>query len=260
MTNGNSAKNLRIGFTERGDGGLDTSWFEKAGTVDGVSVVTKNVTVNCAERLLELARRGYPVLLHAGCTGWGGTCVEPRVPTAEVQVQSVRKLIDCGFDPAHVTLRIDPVIPTPEGLDRARRVIALARSHGLLPGLRVRLSVLDDYKHVKERFRALGLEPVYPEGQFHASTEQFMAVEQIIRDNPDVRFETCAEPFMAVLPNCERLGCLSRRDLDVMGLEYDKDFVNPQGRGGCLCLGAKTELLTHKHRCPHQCAYCYWRD
>lgn len=260
--NANITSPLAIGFTERGDGGLDTSWFEKRHKVDGIVIVTKNVTHACAERLLRCFRDGYPILLHAGRTGWGGTVIEPNVPTAELQLASVAKLVSCGFPRYQVTLRIDPVIPTPEGLERFRHVLRQARAYGLLPGMRVRVSVMDDYAHVKARFRAMGLEPVYPGRQFQASPEQFAAVARIMLDNPDITFETCAETAFDGVPNAIRRGCLSMADLEILDLAdgYSDNRVNPQGRNGCLCLGAKTELLSNRRRCPHRCAYCYWKD
>lgn len=260
--NANITSPLAIGFTERGDGGLDTSWFEKRHKVDGIVIVTKNVTHACAERLLRCFRDGYPILLHAGRTGWGGTVIEPNIPTAELQLASVAKLVSCGFPRYQVTLRIDPVIPTPEGLERFRHVLRQARAYGLLPGMRVRVSVMDDYAHVKARFRAMGLEPVYPGRQFQASPEQFAAVARIMLDNPDITFETCAETAFDGVPNAIRRGCLSMADLEILDLAdgYSDNRVNPQGRNGCLCLGAKTELLSNRRRCPHRCAYCYWKD
>lgn len=47
----------------------------------------------------------------------------------------------------------------------------------------------------------------------------------------------------------------------LMDLDISEDLsVNKQNRSGCLCLSCKTELLAEKHRCPHQCVYCYWQD
>lgn len=45
-----------------------------------------------------------------------------------------------------------------------------------------------------------------------------------------------------------------------MGLPVPDAGTNPQGRGGCLCLSCKTELLTCRAQCPHGCLYCYWKS
>ena len=69
----------------------------------------------------------------------------------------------------------------------------------------------------------------------------------------DEFFESWAEN----LP--EQIGCISKRDFDILGIPFD----NPEGgfqRKGCLCVAGKTELLNNKKRCPSGCLYCYWRD
>ena len=262
MTCGHKNPGLKIGFTERGDGGLDTSWFERRSSFDGIVVITKNVTAPCAERLLTCVHENYPIMLHATCTGWGGTVIEPRVPTAEIQMASVAKIIKNGFPGNRTVLRIDPVIPTKEGLERFRHVLRLARFYGLLPGLRVRMSVMDEYRHVKTRFAARGLRPAYPDGAFQASTEQFLAVANIMRENADITFETCAETAFENVRNSVRTGCSSTADLTAMGLSANQGTcpLNPQGRNGCLCLPWKREVFAVRRPCAHGCAYCYWKD
>lgn len=253
--------NLKIGFTERGDAGLDTGWYEKCknGQVDGAVIITKNLTFACQSFLLDLQKQHFPVILHCGCTGWGHTAVEPYVPDYIDQLSTLSRLIRDGFPADHTVLRIDPVFPTETGIRKMCEVIRAAKQLKLLPGIRVRISILDEYRHVKERERLLGVLPIYPGTGFQASPEQFKAVSDILATFPDITFETCAEPLLAG-PNIVQRGCLSETDLRIMGLSYNENFVNPQGRGGCLCLGCKTELLTQKKRCPHKCVYCYWKD
>ena len=55
-----------------------------------------------------------------------------------------------------------------------------------------------------------------------------------------MHFESCAEENV---PSHHRIGCISKRDLDILGLELDEDCGKSNQRRLCLCLGCKTELL-----------------
>lgn len=258
---------IKIGFTERGDAGRDLSWYDKclAGKCDGAIVITKLLTPECREKLLNLYKAGFPVILHCGCTGWGGTYMEPNVPGLHVQLHSLKELLRDGFPLRNVVLRVDPIIPTDEGLMRAQSVLNSALSIGILPsGCRVRISVVDMYRHVNTRFEMAKITSPY--GDAFAPSQNCLKYVRsalgVFHYRDGIVFETCAEPALYNL-NTEMFvqrGCISKTDLDIMGLSYDKESTNPQGRSGCLCLGCKVELLENKHRCPNGCLYCYWRD
>lgn len=217
-------RKLRIGITERGDAGLDLSWTHRLSAMDGAILITKNLNDRFRQALSDAAQT-KPVILHAGCTGWGGSALEPRVPRYDETIARLDAIVGDGTLPlSRCVLRIDPIVPTPEGLGAVRKVLDGMLACGNLQGIRVRISVLDEY-----------------------------------HDRHGVVFETCAEPALtgdAVL----RTGCVSAVDLAEMGLPVPDAGTNPQGRGGCLCLSCKTELLTCRAQCPHGCLYCYWRS
>lgn len=260
---------LKIGFTERGDAACDLSWFEKClnHEVDGAVIITKHLTQAVMDRVMELTRKNFPVVLHVDCTGWGGSLVEPFVPDYKTQLERLKIIKDTDFPADRLVLRIDPVFPTRNGLARVNDVLTHAAAIDAIDVTsRIRISVLDEYRHVKDRFRKLGYDPIYGDS-FHASPEQFHAVERLFKawaERGYGPFETCAERDLhetvdGVLTFVHQ-GCLSEADLAAMGLSYDSDFVNPQNRSGCLCLGCKKELLAKKHPCPFKCQYCYWQD
>lgn len=258
---------IKIGFTERGDAGVDQSWYEKckAGACDGLIAITKRLTPGCREKILDLHASGFPVILHCGCTGWGGTKIEPKAYEPLRQLHALQGLLNSGFPAKNVVLRIDPIIPTVEGLRRVEwEVMPAALGMGILPECRVRISIIDMYPHVRERFAAAGEQSPYGEF-FSPSVAQLRLVQEKLKffgRNYGIRFETCAETALCALdPDLfVEQGCISETDLAIMGLEYDGKSINPQRRGGCRCLGCKTELLEHKQRCPVGCLYCYWRD
>lgn len=262
---------MKIGFTERGDGGRDLSWtipcVEHA--IDGIVVITKSITKSCGESILSAQADGIPVTLHATCTGWGGTLMEPHAFTAENQLGAVRHLIDSGFPAARCVIRIDPIIPTEEGLRRAEDVFETAKRLNVSASpIRFRISVLDEYQHSKARMRARGLAPAYPDSQFYASQDQFKAVAELLRKAHRKygieSFDTCAEPQLSPFDSDHMfrdVGCISKEDLRRMNLPVPElTTTNGQNRRGCKCLAVKKELLSHKHPCPNQCAYCYWKD
>ena len=261
---------MKIGITERGDAGIDLSWQQKLKDIDGAVLITKNITDKFIDAVLAADK---PIILHFTCTGFGGTILEPNVPTYQQQLNQLKKLIDMGFPADHCVLRIDPLLPCEEGMTKFWEVMKYFST--LLTGVdRIRISVLDEYKHVKERFKEHGLPCLYD--GFQASDEQLKLVIKTLASfnaNRSIfqRYEICAENRLWELTGeiCgmndnpflfEVAGCISQKDLNIMGLPCEGTGINPQNRKGCHCLSCKTELLTRKQQCPHGCLYCYWKS
>lgn len=259
---------LKIGITERGDAGIDLSWKEKLNAVDGAILITKKITDEFAHALLQEHKKGTPIILHATCTGWGGSWLEPNVPTPEEQLTAAKNLLDNGFPIERLVLRIDPIIPTTEGLNRFKSVLKTAKDRGLpIETMRKRISVLDEYPHVKERLTAIGKEAFY--GDYFYAAPWLMknvakTIDRIIEDwgNNAIPFESCAEPKLTEMTeNINASGCVSTQDINILGIDTSDlpSSINGQRRHGCLCCTAKKELLTNKQRCPNGCLYCYWK-
>lgn len=258
---------IKIGITERGDASLDSSWMIPIANakVDGAILITKNITTEFTDIVVSFHNEGYKLIVHCTCTGYGGTALEPNVPAYKTQLDNLKKLIDKGFPKDHCVLRIDPIFPTEKGLHRVDDVIKYAYNIGLLPYIRVRVSILDEYGHVRVRFSKHGWSSVYG-SNFQASDLQLQMVIDTLGQYQMI-YETCAEnrlfeyacayryPYLF-----EKTGCISNRDLDILGFPMIKTTTNPQQRAGCNCLDIKTELLNNKKRCNYKCEYCYWRD
>lgn len=249
---------IKIGITERGDAGIDLSWFDHLYKVDGVVLITKNITDKFMQCVLTMQSKHFPTLIHATITGHGRTVVEPHVPDSSYTIQRIKELIDKGFPQEHIVIRIDPILPTTKGLETVKRLLQTLESE--IPNfrsMRIRISVIDDYRHVKQRFKNANLPTVYPDGQFYATDAQFQAVIQTLLPYKD-QIECCAEPKLGIF---KQQGCISLTDIQCMNLPITNDmFKNPQNRYGCTCLSCKTELLNNRYQCPHQCKYCYWKD
>lgn len=251
---------MRIGFTERGDAGRDFSWFDKLSTVDGAILITKSMSDHFNDLVLTAEK---PVIVHVGCTGWGETWLEPNAPDFKTQLGYAEKLVERGFDPARLILRIDPMIPTPEGMERVRAVLDYVIKQDL-PFIRFRMSVMDEYPHVRQRLIDIGKQPFY-NGAFTAPKPMKELVVRTLEEYP-FQFETCAEDWLAMSnttddkPKFVVRGCCSTADLRLMNLPLpDNRAENMQGRNGCHCLSCKTELLERRAQCPNGCKYCYWK-
>ena len=242
----------KIGITEQGDAGLDLSWVDRIDNVDGAILITKELTGPFVAQLLAHQDK---VLLHMTCTGYGGTVIEPNVPKWPITLRSLKQVMEMGFPAEQIVLRVDPIIPTEKGIRLAKAVITAGYNIGIR---RVRVSVLDMYKHVQARFQQHGL-PLPYGNSFQASKEQFAALDRelllTLCKYPGISLESCAEPQLKVP---KRIGCVS--DYECNLFKIDKTDSQSMQRKECLCCAAKTELLNNRHPCAHGCLYCYWRD
>lgn len=249
----------KIGITEAGDAGLDLSWEEKLPTVDGAILITKNITPEFIDAVI---RNKDKLIVHATITGYGNTVVEPNVPSPAEAFTHLDDLVKAGFPKHKTVIRADPIIPTAKGIKRTYMVIKKGIDNGYT---RFRVSIIDMYPHVRKRFTENKLPLPYGEKGFLPSDSQLREVDKMLKSlieygeqkNQHIQIETCAEPQ---LKNAIQQGCISSQDLELLGLETDPDNDNVGfQRKNCLCYSGKTELLTNKRRCPHQCLYCYWK-
>ncbi len=245
---------MRIGITERGDPSIDFSWVNKVQLVDGLILITKNLT----DKVIECCKPNLnKIIFHVTCTGYGGSIVEPNIPDYKKQLAQACKLLDLGIPVERVVIRVDPIIPTNKGLAKARLVIEDAINMGFV---RFRVSILDCYPHVRERFKENGLPLPYGD-YFTASDKMFNDVSEVLMDlrnkYPKIVIETCAE---GKLQGVEQTGCVSKKDFELLGLSLENIDTAGYQRKGCLCCSAKTELLSDKKQCPYKCLYCYWKN
>lgn len=233
---------VRIGITEKGDAGLDFTWMNKNVSFDGMILITKHLSYSFIEQAAKVN-----AIVHATITGHGATIYEPKVPPIFLSKQMFKKLVD-KLGPEKVVLRIDPIIPTDSGI--AKAIFVYQELHeNMEKKTRVRISFLDNYTFVKQRFTDVGLKPL--DYYFHAPIE---LREKIASYFPDA--EICGEPGM----KCT--GCVSEKDLKI--LRIDTDGLNPKiggfQREECQCLACKIEMLSNnKIPCKSGCLYCYWK-
>lgn len=141
----------KIGVTEAGDAGVDLSWIERLDSVDAAVLITKRVSQDFLDAALEYKDR---LIIHTTITGYGHSVLEPNVPTPYEEFAAIMELVKVGFPMEKIVVRVDPIIPTAKGLSVAYRTMVPFMEMGFP---RYRVSVIDMYPHVRNRFKEAGL-------------------------------------------------------------------------------------------------------
>ena len=230
-----------IGITEGYDPAFTETWI---GKLRNNIVITKRPTAFLTGKKRR-ALEGN--ILHCSITGFGGTIVEPGVNPWETEVNAFNTLRAEGVE---VVLRIDPIIPTKKGLTRVKAILESVQ----LEGLRIRFSIIDNYRHMADRGLKL------PWDSFNAPANLVANAIDIFKDaeSKGAQIEVCAERYTDI-PRNWLIGCVSQKDLDYFGFGVTASSALKGQRGACLCISAKKELLTQRSQCPHKCQYCYWK-
>jgi hypothetical protein len=217
-------------------------------TVDAAIIITKNPrSEEFKEGIITYMNK---ITLHATCTGYGGTPMEPNVPKPIFIFDALEDLIiNKGFPRDQVVLRVDPIIPTQKGIKKAIDVMMMFKPL-LGDNMRVRYSLITMYKHVRARFNRVGWSNPYTANHSIPSNQMINDFIATLDAYP-FTFEACATMTK------HRVGCISQKDLEILKI---KEIVTGKSnqRAACMCPSQKTELLTKRNRCEHQCLYCYW--
>lgn len=245
----------RIGTTETGEPSYDMSWVNNL--YDANIIITKNLHAGLRKEVLKNKDK---IVLHVTCTGWGHSIVEPNVPDVITLRQRVDELIKDGFPAEQIVLRVDPIIPTTEGLHRVHHVLLLFRDTGIK---RCRVSIIDMYDHVLNRIKDTDLEVLIPFKSWFEPTNYVDEIIDVLKLHTAYEFESCAEGKLSSRSNglIKPIGCVSQKDLDILNCTNIKCEGPSRQRKTCLCPGNKYQLLKSKPgRCVNGCVYCYWKD
>jgi DNA repair photolyase len=224
-----------IGITERGDASLNLAWVSWVKEGKPAILITKAPS-KLIPVIKDLGLVGINIIVHCTITGFGGTVVEPGVAKPDVELEAYDNLINL-IGLRRVVLRIDPIMPTQEGIASALAVYK--RCLGVC-----RISFMDMYPHVRNRLKTIHYEPFW--SGIHAPLH--------VRKEVAAKFpgaEICGEPDLP----CS--GCVSAQDCEILRITTTNTRANQ--RNACNCLAVKHELLSNKGQCTHKCIYCYWK-
>jgi hypothetical protein len=145
------------------------------------------------------------IIIHATITGFGGSKLEPNVPKPEFAFIGLEVLLEKfknHYPLDRIVLRVDPIIPTPKGFEIAKKIIDKGKALGIK---RIRISFLDNYPHVKERFTLANIPQL--KYDFHAPLEDRIKI-----------WEDLGKPEVCGEPGIQCTGCISKLDCEVLGV------------------------------------------
>jgi len=223
-------------------------------------LITKNLP-GCGKIVVVADDLAIPYQIHCTITGLGGTRWEPQVPKPELMVEACLDFFSkYMIDLRSVTLRIDPIINEALGLQLAEAMLSMKAFSKA--GVRdCRVSVVDYYPHVRERFDKLGIG--HPNGFQIQQDRKDELINFFLQEANrfNMNLHLCAEqmPAKPNYPNIDTEGCASAASWKRLGIENLRPATRKQ-RGECTCDLSKEDLLTGLSKgCPDGCAYCYWR-
>ncbi len=220
-----------IGITERADPTVNFKWVPWIRSGKPAILITKRPDI-----LVEFVQPSDNIIIHCTITGLGGTPIEPKIPFAIDCLVAYHTLCK-QFGKDRIVLRIDPIIPELEAIQNLTLLVKEAES-------RIRISFLDLYPHVKERFAQKGIS--LRRDTFHAPYEDRLHIWEAL-GNPEV----CAEPNLPCTP------CVSEKDCEI--LDVIPATKTKGQRKLCGCLANKVELCQWPPKCTYGCLYCYWK-
>lgn len=229
---------MNIGITKCGDASQDFSWTDKLDSVDCAVLITSNITQPFIDAVMQAHRQGHKLMIHAVCSGWGGfRSLEPENPPYGEQLKSLDNLLKQGFPVQQCVLRIEPIFPTHDGLTAVRNVLDMAYHEGILPLMRVRISVFKDSHQESIQGQYAGVGDLIYKNQTSPSKEQYEAVRKALY-HYDLQFHTCPDPLLTdesgLFVYTEEISAI---DLRMLGIDA-QEFENGQ-----FC---QTELLKNR--------------
>jgi len=150
-----------IGITENGDPTLDLSWINKTDNLSMVVLTTKNPGALINSTLSPIIKAIKDKLVIECCiTGYGKTPFEPNVSSVSVTIMMINSLINKGYN---VVIKIDPIIPTIQGLEKVKNVIDLLLINSLLNKVSFKYGFIQEYPHFTNRFISISNDQISEE-------------------------------------------------------------------------------------------------
>lgn len=249
---------LRIGITDEFDASLDLSIFDRLCPLMNI-IITRDIS-NIQFRYL-LVKHQQNIILHLVISGWGGTPVEPNIPDIRKTYGYLQSLITEGFDPSHIVLRIDPIIPNDAGFQLLPKLLDVFSQ---FPITRLRYKILTQTNNVINRhswFQACMFmgNPYYSESRntvFYGAPEWLRKKVYAILDSYAWKFSIESCDRYDTVDNPHNIACISHRDLRILGIN-DADIKFTYKKNKCHCPENRTSLQNQTYtQCPFRCTHC----
>jgi len=214
-----------------------------------LSLLTKNAA-NILNGTVNLSE--FNVFIQLTITGLGGTVFEPNVPPYAVALQQLRDLVK-RFGRRRVGVRFDPIIPGHnDDVERYMRDFTAVGVHGIT------VSVIDAYKHVRERFARAGIAWPWAEGKHAPDEIRRPILDRAIAfaEEAGVTLRICCEPGYEQYQDygCDFISDLVALRPDGLPIKLQKG----KQRKHCSC-PKMVQVGLYCHPCGHRCLYCYVR-
>jgi hypothetical protein len=186
-------------------------------------------------------------------TGWGSTWLEEGVPNPRTMVRHFNEVINT-VGTSRIRLRIDPVIPTVEGMMRAGAVAMFIEKP-----VHITTSILQLYKGHEEMACRLRIDDSHysvDSGRARYVNQDIAQrwLSQLYRVAPWTigKVQFCGMPY--TIAGTINHGCIDKTLLESIGAAVP---IIEQGkqRPGCKCVVEKRQITMGK--CEHKCMYCY---
>lgn len=242
---------FKFGATLLGDAGFDLSWTKRLHSVIGAAISSKTVSKGLEEALLKDKKK---LIFRPIITGFGGTALEPGIPSADKVLDQLRSIVEKGFPVSQVTLYVSPVLPVDwiPALKETFGVDYLATLHYILREAkdigvtRVFQSFFDiDYLSI------LALKQIDERLSLDLSTWRFDEFKEISLKvmEPEMHFLT-SDPFYRF---ARQTGIADNEDLEVLGLSKEYRFISPFDFTKNIL-----ELITNPAKdCEGRCQICH---
>lgn len=222
------------------------------------------------ELMQKLIENKDKIILHYIVSGYGSTPLEPAVPHPAIAYKSLQTLIQLGFPKKQIVLRIDPVLPSEQGLIVVNQVLNVFRTLGIK---RCRFSFLKQNQNVKTRAAWMqffcgpnvNLNPYYSElyGKIFNYAAGFQRKDMCnLAKKWDwhYTFETCSRDDKDDFNEYEK-ACVSFDDYKRLGI---RNFENPQEvytrKNKCKCPDNVVELYPQTNmQCGLKCVHCKYK-
>ena len=218
--------------------------------VHSIVLITKFPKAILAGPLAQTLAQYGQCMAQVTITGWGGTELEPAVPTTEEALAALSPLLEFLGHPGRLRVRVDPLLRLADGrenVDEACSIMSKAAALGIKDFI---TSIVTSYPKVESRLAAAGLAlAMWSPEERHKIVSTLLQTASAL----GVSLSGCC------LPELPQAACIDGHALQALHpARLPCRLDHPQGqRPSCGCAHAIDLGWYGSHPCPSGCLYCY---